>query len=557
MRFKLFEGSPTATLKLSVLDETENKPELIGDAVIQLNPAYQTLPTDGYDMWHELTYKGKYAGEVYLEMTFYSDKPMARRPKQRSSVSAAVHRNSTMSSSMTSSFYDYTGSLNFSSTMIGMGTSRPLPSQPLAATVGATPAASSSLATTIAMARGPVAASAQNFHIPTPPDLSSSSFNMSTMSRSLPNPLDFQIACEIDMPAIPTESQIQAAAEQYSHMDQQQYSEDEFVRFFNTPIPDTQENFPSAAQPYGESYKPLPQFTSQQSPLSRSTGSDVDFLQQPLSPTSSSDLNASVMSRSLPVTPGQRPCSQGSTGSQEMSDASRMSTKMSIRRKPIGAGAGGAGKPDAILPYPGAKYSVADPLADGHGLNDDEDVKEIPFSADSYVSKKSLPQTPQQHRLPPSPPKEQQRVAAPLPSPLDLSVSGATALHPPAHGLKPLPPSPPMKLAGEEASFDDYQYDHQYDHDVSAFDDSFAAGNSAAYYKPQPPLPGDTQMSASVMSASVGSVARGSPLPRVRGGRASPSTFMGASVSSVRPPLPPKVPIDSRQAFPSDGYSDW
>lgn len=63
------------SMKLSVLDENDSKPELVGDMTISLEEAFNSHPSKGYDAWHELNYKGKYAGEVYLEITFYPAKP--------------------------------------------------------------------------------------------------------------------------------------------------------------------------------------------------------------------------------------------------------------------------------------------------------------------------------------------------------------------------------------------------------------------------------------------------------------------------------------------------
>lgn len=116
VRFELTDSQHNKTLKLSVLDETEARPELIGDTLIQLDPAIESTVTDGYDEWHELTYKGKYAGEVYLEMTFYPSRPAL--PQKHPKKEPAVQINS---------MYNM-GSLNSSLSMSKM--SRPLPDQP-------------------------------------------------------------------------------------------------------------------------------------------------------------------------------------------------------------------------------------------------------------------------------------------------------------------------------------------------------------------------------------------------------------------------------------------
>ena len=66
-----------------MLDENDSKPELIGDTVIRLEEAFKSRPDEGFDKWHELEYKGKFAGEIYIEMTFYPAKPLLP-PKKRS-----------------------------------------------------------------------------------------------------------------------------------------------------------------------------------------------------------------------------------------------------------------------------------------------------------------------------------------------------------------------------------------------------------------------------------------------------------------------------------------
>lgn len=107
VRFNLRDSSDQKSLKLTILDKNDSKPELIGDTTVDLNPVFESNPRDGFDQWHELTYKGKYAGEVYLEMTFYPTKPnippkVVRKKKKKSSKKStdplAVSTMSTMSS---------------------------------------------------------------------------------------------------------------------------------------------------------------------------------------------------------------------------------------------------------------------------------------------------------------------------------------------------------------------------------------------------------------------------------------------------------------------------
>ncbi|KAK9454415.1 C2 domain-containing protein [Dipodascopsis uninucleata] len=64
--------------KLTVLDDNDSKPELIGDCMIELKPALLTTSKEGYDKWHSLMYRQKYAGEVFIEMTFYRSKRFSK-----------------------------------------------------------------------------------------------------------------------------------------------------------------------------------------------------------------------------------------------------------------------------------------------------------------------------------------------------------------------------------------------------------------------------------------------------------------------------------------------
>ncbi|CAN6659614.1 hypothetical protein TRVA0_031S01552 [Trichomonascus vanleenenianus] len=90
VRYDVLEIADHRTLKLSVLDENDSKPELIGDTTIRLQPVFDSLPSEGYDAWHELEYKGKYAGEVYLEMTFYPTKPIIPPKKARKKKKSSI-----------------------------------------------------------------------------------------------------------------------------------------------------------------------------------------------------------------------------------------------------------------------------------------------------------------------------------------------------------------------------------------------------------------------------------------------------------------------------------
>lgn len=69
-------------LKLSVFSE-DKKTDLIGEAFVDLSAVI--VPGGGTnDVWQGLTCKGKYAGEVRLELTFYDSRPKPERPRRNS-----------------------------------------------------------------------------------------------------------------------------------------------------------------------------------------------------------------------------------------------------------------------------------------------------------------------------------------------------------------------------------------------------------------------------------------------------------------------------------------
>lgn len=69
-------------LKLSVFSE-DKKTDLIGEAFVDLSAVI--VPGGGTnDVWQGLTCKGKYAGEVRLELTFYDSRPKPDRARRNS-----------------------------------------------------------------------------------------------------------------------------------------------------------------------------------------------------------------------------------------------------------------------------------------------------------------------------------------------------------------------------------------------------------------------------------------------------------------------------------------
>ncbi|KAG0150675.1 hypothetical protein CROQUDRAFT_676319 [Cronartium quercuum f. sp. fusiforme G11] len=66
-------GNPgVKELRVAVYADDPRDPELIGEGKVELT---ETLKKGEFDDWVTITNKGKYQGEVYLEMTFYSAKP--------------------------------------------------------------------------------------------------------------------------------------------------------------------------------------------------------------------------------------------------------------------------------------------------------------------------------------------------------------------------------------------------------------------------------------------------------------------------------------------------
>ncbi|KAG0180177.1 hypothetical protein DFQ29_001122 [Apophysomyces sp. BC1021] len=67
-------------MRLQVFDEDSTREDLISEGEIDLT---KVLAEGEYDDWFPLTYKGRKAGEIYLEMTFYSARPPPRRQPTR------------------------------------------------------------------------------------------------------------------------------------------------------------------------------------------------------------------------------------------------------------------------------------------------------------------------------------------------------------------------------------------------------------------------------------------------------------------------------------------
>jgi hypothetical protein len=77
-------------MKVSVFND-DKKTDLIGETWVNLQEV--VVPGGGQnDLWHNLNYKGKYAGEIRIEITYYDSRPKQEKPseKMRQSTSNAV-----------------------------------------------------------------------------------------------------------------------------------------------------------------------------------------------------------------------------------------------------------------------------------------------------------------------------------------------------------------------------------------------------------------------------------------------------------------------------------
>ncbi|GAO18476.1 uncharacterized protein UV8b_07287 [Ustilaginoidea virens] len=89
LRFTVHDSPDYYQLKMSVFND-DKKTDLIGEAWIDLKTII--VPGGGQsDMWQGLTCRGKYAGEIRVEITFYDSRPRPDKPavaKQKQSVAA-------------------------------------------------------------------------------------------------------------------------------------------------------------------------------------------------------------------------------------------------------------------------------------------------------------------------------------------------------------------------------------------------------------------------------------------------------------------------------------
>lgn len=91
LRFTVHDSPDYYQLKISVFND-DKKTELIGEAWIDLRDIIVTGGGQN-DLWHQLTCRGKYAGDIRIEITFYDSRPKPDKPavKAKPSVSSELN----------------------------------------------------------------------------------------------------------------------------------------------------------------------------------------------------------------------------------------------------------------------------------------------------------------------------------------------------------------------------------------------------------------------------------------------------------------------------------
>lgn len=87
LRFTVHDSPDYHNLKVSIFND-DKKTELIGETWVSLE--HVVVPGGGQsDTWHNLNYRGKYAGEVRMELTYYDSRPKPERPASEQQENAA------------------------------------------------------------------------------------------------------------------------------------------------------------------------------------------------------------------------------------------------------------------------------------------------------------------------------------------------------------------------------------------------------------------------------------------------------------------------------------
>lgn len=86
LRFTVHDSADYYQLKVSIFND-DKKTDLIGETWVYLDKII--VPGGGQnDLWHNLNCKGKYAGEIRIELTYYDTRPREEKPAERRRESA-------------------------------------------------------------------------------------------------------------------------------------------------------------------------------------------------------------------------------------------------------------------------------------------------------------------------------------------------------------------------------------------------------------------------------------------------------------------------------------
>ena len=84
LRFTVHDSADYYQLKVSVFND-DKKTELIGESWVALDKI--VIPGGGQsDVWHNLNCKGRYAGEIRIELTYYDTRPREGRPDDQQKI---------------------------------------------------------------------------------------------------------------------------------------------------------------------------------------------------------------------------------------------------------------------------------------------------------------------------------------------------------------------------------------------------------------------------------------------------------------------------------------
>ncbi|KAL3424401.1 C2 domain-containing protein [Phlyctema vagabunda] len=80
LRYTVHDSPDYYQLKVSVFND-DKKTEVIGETWVDLKDVIVTGGGQN-DLWHSLSYKGKYAGEIRIEITYYDTRPKEEKPQK-------------------------------------------------------------------------------------------------------------------------------------------------------------------------------------------------------------------------------------------------------------------------------------------------------------------------------------------------------------------------------------------------------------------------------------------------------------------------------------------